>query len=146
MSLKSRNREEERRAMLWYRGFPLGSVLMFTLTTLTCKCIYLHWQFRAIGYISHFSCSCPTESWFGTTDLKGDSSLDTFVGRGYEILKSQIFNLSAVIWNYALGIACKHLPENKLLVVLEWDVYDWYFYERSNFLKKKKNLVCSFTE
>ena len=54
-------------------------------------------------------------------------------------------NLSAVIWNYALGIACKHLPENKLLVVLEWDVYDWYFYERSNFLKKK-NIVCSFTE
>ena len=140
MSLKSRNREEERRAMLWYPGFPLGSVLMFTLTTLTCKCIYLHWQFRAIGYISHFSCSRPTESLFGTTDLKGDSSLDPFVGRGYEILKSQIFNLSAVIWNYALGIACKHLPENKLLVVLEWDVYNWYFYERSNFLIKKNCL------
>ena len=79
----------------------------------------------ALSVIFPFSCvHVQRDHDFGTTDLKGDSSLDTFVGRGYEILKSQIFNLSAVIWNYALGIACKHLPENKLLVVLEWDVYD----------------------
>lgn len=79
----------------------------------------------ALSVIFPFSCvHVQRDHDFGTIYLKGDSSLDTFVGRGYEILKSQIFNLSAVIWNYALGIACKHLPENKLLVVLEWDVYD----------------------
>lgn len=43
---------------------------------------------------------------FGTTDLKRDSSLDTFVARGYDILESLIFNLTAVIWNHALEFAC----------------------------------------
>ena len=50
--------------------------------------------------------------------------MDTFFGRVYEILKSQIFNLSALIWSYALEFTCKSLPENKLLVFLEWDVYN----------------------
>ena len=50
--------------------------------------------------------------------------MDTFFGRGYEILKSLIFNLSAFIWSYVLEFTCKSLPENKLLVFLEWDVYN----------------------
>ena len=100
----------------------------------------------ALSVIFPFSCvHVQRDHDFGTTDLKGDSSLDTFFGRVYEILKSQIFNLSALIWSYALEFTCKSLPENKLLVFLEWDVYNWYFYERSNFLKKKKHCLFLYS-
>ena len=79
----------------------------------------------ALSVIPPFSCvHVQRDHDFGTIYLKGDSSLDTFFGRVYEILKSQIFNLSALIWSYALEFTCKSLPENKLLVFLEWDVYN----------------------
>ena len=75
-----------------------------------------------LSAIPPFSCvHVQRDHDFGTIYLKGDSSLDTFFGRGYEILKSLIFNLSAFIWSYVLEFACKHLLENKLLVFLEWD-------------------------
>lgn len=78
-----------------------------------------------LSAIPPFSCvHVQRDHDFGTIYLKGDSSLDTFFGRGYEILKSLIFNLSAFIWSYVLEFACKHLLENKLLVFLEWDVYN----------------------
>ena len=50
----------------------------------------------ALSVIFPFSCvHVQRDHDYGTTDLKGDSSLDTFVGRGYEILKSNLQFISS---------------------------------------------------